>query len=516
MTSLLDDVVWRVDTTTDEIVTTIPVGRGAAGIAVDESGVWVGNSLDGTVTRIDPRTNAVVETIEVGGRPVDITIGPMGIWVAAAQTPGAPAPDEGAIRIGVIRDCYGFIGFASDTSLAGVLLPLVRRGGELAGASLVDGVHGVSIGGRPIEVLFACTAAHAWGLLIEARRLVEGEEVDLIVGPTWHLEADALHDYARRQPGVSFVPAASNQPTTLREPLPNFVGANGDGAQSMAGLGVYAFNDLGWRTAAVVTEPDISFWHEGSAGFIAEFCALGEEIVHRSSASELEPDFVQSFLAEFPDSGFDGLYISQQRLFPILAEQHDLLRGNLADKVVFESNVANGAGELGSRLIGTVVSGGYTDFAWVADIERPATPEYEQYVRDLDAFVPGGTDKTLVSTGPDVSHFVAMEMALQALEAVDGDVSNGQERLQAAFAEVEVDGPYGVITLDERLRAIMPNHLLKIRESPDGGIEYARFRVIENVEQTFNGYFTPSSPAPSATEPACVSGDPPPWAASSE
>ena len=130
VTSLLDDVVWRVDTTTDEIVTTIPVGRGAAGIAVDESGVWVANSLDGTVTRIDPRTNAVVETIEVGGRPVDITIGPMGIWVAAAQTPGAPAPDEGAIRIGVIRDCYGFIGFASDTSLAGVLLPLVRRGGE--------------------------------------------------------------------------------------------------------------------------------------------------------------------------------------------------------------------------------------------------------------------------------------------------------------------------------------------------------------------------------------------------
>ena len=515
VTALLEDVVWRIDPTTNEIVTTIPVGRGAAGVAADATGVWVAASLDGTVTRIDPRTNAVVETIDVGGRPVDVAIGPSGIWVAADRAPGSTTTDDDAIKIGVIRDCYGGIGFTSDTSLAGAQLPLARRGGALKGPSLEDGIEGVSIADRQIELVFACTAGHPWGLLVEARRLVEGERVDVVVGPTFHVEADAMHDYARRQPGVTFVAASASQSTTLREPAPNFIGANGDPAQNTAGLGSYAFNELGWRDAIVVTDVG-RIWHENAAGFIAEFCSLGGNIVHRAEATGFEPGFPESLLAEFPDDGFDGLYINHQSLFPILAAQHEALSGDLAGKVVFESNVANGAGELGERLIGTTVSAGYADFAWLAKIERPSTPAYEQYIRDLAELVPGGIDELpiLASTGPDVSQFVAMEMALQALEAVDGDLSDGQAALQSAFAEVEVDGPYGPIRLDERRRAIMPNHLLRIRANPEEGIEYGRFRVIDDVEQTFNGYFTGETPTPSATEPACMSGDPPPWAGS--
>ena len=509
VTALLDDVVWRIDPATNEVVTTIPVGRGAGGVAADASGVWVAASLDGTVTRIDPRTNAVAETIDVGGRPVDISAGPSGVWVVSDRA-SAQAEDD-ALKIGVIRDCYSALGFTSETSIAGAQLPLFRRGGSLMGRSLGAGVAGASIAGRPLELEFACTAGNPSGLLVEARRLVEGERVDVVVGPYWPDEADALHDYARRHPGITFVAVTSRQSTTLREPTANFIGANGDGAQNGAGLGAYAFNDLGWRTAAVVTEAT-GFFRENAAGFIAEFCALGGDIVHRAEATGFEPGFPDSFLDDFPDDGFDGLYVNQQVLFNILANGHDALAGNLSGKVLFESNVANRAGELGKRLVGTVVSAGYADFAWLAQIERPTTSVYEQYIRDLTNLVTGGTDELLASTAPDVAFFVAMEMALQALEAVDGDLSDGQAGLQAAFPDIEVDGPYGQIRLDERRRAIMPNHLLKIRESEEGVIEYQRFRIVEDVEQTFNRYFTPDSASPSATEPACVGGEPPPWA----
>jgi hypothetical protein len=50
-----------------------------------------------------------------------------------------------------------------------------------------------------------------------------------------------------------------------------------------------------------------------------------------------------------------------------------------------------------------------------------------------------------------------------------------------------------------------------------GGYELAlgtteSFRRIDNVEQTYNGCFTPDSPEPGRDSPACVAGNPPPWA----
>ena len=47
-----------------------------------------------------------------------------------------------------------------------------------------------------------------------------------------------------------------------------------DGAQWAAGLGDYAYNKLGWKTAAVIGD-DYSFPYTSLAGFIAEFCAVG-------------------------------------------------------------------------------------------------------------------------------------------------------------------------------------------------------------------------------------------------
>ena len=47
--------VVRIDPASNSVTTSIPVGRGPAGIAVGLGSVWVANSVDGTVSRIDPR-----------------------------------------------------------------------------------------------------------------------------------------------------------------------------------------------------------------------------------------------------------------------------------------------------------------------------------------------------------------------------------------------------------------------------------------------------------------------------
>ena len=154
VTSLLDDTVSRIDPKTNRITATIHVGRGVDGIAVGEGAVWVTSSIDDTVTRIDPKTNQVVAKVQLDSTPGEIATGAGGVWVTASKPAAAPPP--GAIKIGVLSDCAGPYGQMYDDTLAGAELPLLQRGGKLAGSRLTDGVDGVSIGGRPVLLFFGC------------------------------------------------------------------------------------------------------------------------------------------------------------------------------------------------------------------------------------------------------------------------------------------------------------------------------------------------------------------------
>jgi YVTN family beta-propeller protein len=62
----------RIDTSTNQVAATIPVGKNPSAVAVDGGGVWVANHDDGTVWRIDGRTNGVVLRSLAHGVPVDL------------------------------------------------------------------------------------------------------------------------------------------------------------------------------------------------------------------------------------------------------------------------------------------------------------------------------------------------------------------------------------------------------------------------------------------------------------
>ena len=75
-------LVARIDPTTGNIVQTIHVGNGPAGIAFGRGAAWVANSLDGTVSRIDPSTNQVAAVTPTGNGPVAIAVGSGLVWVS--------------------------------------------------------------------------------------------------------------------------------------------------------------------------------------------------------------------------------------------------------------------------------------------------------------------------------------------------------------------------------------------------------------------------------------------------
>src|SRR5262245_12158139 len=82
-----DNTVSVIDTTSNTVAATIPVGSGAGGVAVtpDGSTVYVANQGDNTVSVIDTTSNTVAATIPVGNEPFGVAVTPDGSTVYVAN-----------------------------------------------------------------------------------------------------------------------------------------------------------------------------------------------------------------------------------------------------------------------------------------------------------------------------------------------------------------------------------------------------------------------------------------------
>jgi branched-chain amino acid transport system substrate-binding protein len=80
------------------------------------------------------------------------------------------------------------------------------------------------------------------------------------------------------------------------------------------------------------------------------------------------------------------------------------------------------------------------------------------------------------------------------------------------------EAPWGDVKLDDNRQAISDVYVKKIVKDAngDGVPDVQTFRRIPEVDQTFNGVFSPDTPAPDRTNPKCVKGEPPPWVGNAE
>ena len=122
---------------------------------------------------------------------------------ALAAAAGGCGSDEQTVRIGVLTDCQGPLRGFEDAQLSGAELPFLRRGARLVG-------HGPRAAGSRrsrwaagrVELVRGCQETGEHTVYIEeARRLLETEQVDAIVGGA----SVVARDLARRYPDVPFV-----------------------------------------------------------------------------------------------------------------------------------------------------------------------------------------------------------------------------------------------------------------------------------------------------------------------
>jgi branched-chain amino acid transport system substrate-binding protein len=411
---------------------------------------------------------------------------------------GCGGKGETAVRIGILSDCYGPFSSAHELIIASAELPLMNRGGKLSGRKPSDGIEGASVAGRSVELVVGCITGTE-DVLPEARRLVEEDGAQILVGPLYPEHGLVLREYARARPETTFVIQPSGAPElTLTDPAPNVFRFGADNAQSSAGLGSYAYRELGWRTAATVAD-DTPYGWGSVAGFVAEFCALGGRIVDREWI-RLGADPATS-VRRIPRSA-EGVYLGAA-LSPMQgfvrrysALHHDLARRLLANEVLLRDP------QIAALVPGLVAAG---------SLPPQPTAAKQAYIAAFANAFP--TIPPASALAPLATPFRdGVEAALQALERVDGDLSRGGRRFRDALARLRIDTPAGQIQLDANRHAIAPNYLSRVTTGAQGKPAITTVKVVPNVEQTFGGYFQPSDPPPSRTSPACRQGNPPPWA----
>jgi branched-chain amino acid transport system substrate-binding protein len=415
-------------------------------------------------------------------------------------------PAASTIKIAVLSDCQGAFGSFDNQDLAGV----VAAFSQFAGAKPKnpnkprDGWTGGNIGGHPLKLVgVGCSNDKADTAIKETKRLMEQLGADIMIGPLSGDESIAVANYAKQHPTKTFVNgSAGAQDTTLKVQAPNFFRFNGDGAMWNAGLGDLAYNKLGWKTAAVVAD-DYSFAWTSAAGFIAEFCAVGGKVTKRVFPPLNTTDY-SSYAQQMP-TNVDGTFVAVggAGLIPFL-KAYEQAHGPIDGKK-FIGNLFWGTPgqfeQLSTRVTGAYVGGAGT----AGDLATPAAKNYSNHIigKWFKTIPPFGAAAPQAASTFVFGYYVNTWGLIQGLKAVNGDISGGQKKLQAAISKVKLATPYGPIHLDKNRQGVVPIYYQQLYQK-DGKLAVKTVGYIPQVDQTFGGTFSSSTPAPGRNSPACV------------
>ncbi|MFN3687543.1 ABC transporter substrate-binding protein [Salinarimonas sp.] len=372
--------------------------------------------------------------------------------------------------------------FAQEPITIGILVAL--EGAFAAGGA--DGVRNIELaiqqrggtaGGRPIRTIVAPTDTTPDTAVRQARKLVEQDGVDFIIGPLSGSEGIAIRDYAKTVPQMAIINGISGAlETTWVDPAPNFFRFNLDGAQWGQGLGTYVVEEKGWTRVAAVAA-DYSFGYTNFLGFAVDFCRAGGEIVDRFWVPLGSADFA-GVIAQLPDD-VDAIYLGMGGTDAInFLNQYDQAGADtnlIGGTIMADATVLASRGRAKEALIGTPTSG-----AFAPDNPDPA---WQEYVAAYQAAFPE-SERFPVPSLFGVGYYVATLAALEALDMVEGDLSNDQARFKEALSTMTLQTPLGEVTLNENRQATGSVFVTEVVEGPDGNLQSVFRARVDGVTQT--------------------------------
>ncbi|MBA3519848.1 MAG: ABC transporter substrate-binding protein [Rhizobiales bacterium] len=387
------------------------------------------------------------------------------MFLALTVATGLAAPSlalaqDDTIRIGVLATFEGPFTVLGEDGMRGAMTAVDEVGGMVAG--------------KTIEIVRGSSDASPDSAARAVRKLVEQDGVKIVVGPLSGDEGIVVKDYAKTQPEVTFINGSSAaQDTTLRDPAENFFRFSTDGAQWMAGLGAYAFNEKGYRKVATVAE-DYSFPYTQVFGFMAEFCKAGGTVPSKSWVPIGNKDY-SSVIAAIPDD-VDAIYVALGGADGVnFLTQYQQAGGEaplIGGSITVDQTVLSSKGKIRDVVIGTPSAGPIADTN-----DTPAWKAFVEAYKKQDGAFPS---PSLFAH----AYYVNTKAALLALEQVGGDVSDGGAKLRDALSKLSFETPTGKLSLDKNRNAVADIYLTEVSEGADGNLYNKFIKVIPQINQT--------------------------------
>jgi branched-chain amino acid transport system substrate-binding protein len=382
------------------------------------------------------------------------------VAVLAVLSGGALAQSAPPVKIGLLATLEGPFAAGGQDGMRGAELAVRQRNGVVAG--------------RKIEIIKASSDAKPDVAVNATRKLVEQDKVDVMVGPLSGSEGIAVKEYSKTQPAITFINGSSGaQATTLASPSPNFFRFNTDGGQWMVGLGKAAL-DKGYKRVMVIAE-DYAFPYSQVQGFMTEYCRLGGKVPLKAWVPLGGKDY-SSVIARIPKD-VDALVVVLGGADAVnFLNQYEQAGGDkplVGGSITVSQDILNYRGKRRDSLVGTIAG------APIADAYE--APEWKAFVADYKKNFPDGYPSPSLFA---LVYYINMKAALDGLEAVKGDLSDGQKKYRDALTKMVLKTPVGDVKLDANRQAIGTTFVTEVVKDAQGNLYNKVLRKIDNVNQT--------------------------------
>lgn len=431
-------------------VKSLSFNSAAGPISFDESGQSIRNVY---ITRV---------TMSAEGTPVQEVIQTIPS-VGLNWTPGqeAQAPAQGSsetVKIGVLNPTTGSLAANGEDVNTGIRL-------------YFDSISH-SVNGTPIELVFADTAANPDQALEQARRLIEQEQVDFLLGIVSSSVVVPVAQLADEQQIPLIVAVAGGAPAITGPDRSPFVFRTGiTTGQQEPPFAWYAVNTLGYTRAAMFAW-DFAAGHARAETFKGTFTAAGGEVLYELWPPVGTTDF-GPFIGQFNPSDVDVVYayfagpgaiafVNQMQEFGISQVTPIIGPGFLTEFEVLPG--------MGSSANGIISATHYTPVA--------TNPANEAFIAQFQAM---RGDDSLPGTYVE-SGYLASLVAAEAIKAVGGDMSDTQAFLDA-LQTLEVEGPSGPFRFSESGQGVRDLYIIEVIVAEDGTITHQIVDVVPGVSQ---------------------------------
>jgi ABC-type branched-subunit amino acid transport system substrate-binding protein len=325
----------------------------------------------------------------------------------------------GPIKVGHIFD---------DTGVEAVV-------GSLVKVAIQYTLGSATVAGRPIELFEADSKSTAEGAVEAARKLVEQDQVDVILGPTQIGQKNAVATYCaeKQVPMVLYNPTPSG-PLEENEWV---VGVGGSPGQFGTCIADYMYNVLGYRTISTLG-PDDTSGHAFFDPVTDYFTVLGGQVVQQQWATVPTDDW-SAYLTTVQDADALVAWVGGQGI-PLLTQYYDTgLYKRMPIVGAFQGfmdpwvprNIGETNQAAAENLLGAVCP-----LAWDPDSQNPANLAF---IEGMTPLKPWGKPADDGLAGPAQTG----QVLLAALESCATNLSNLS--LRDALLATSITGPEGPV-----------------------------------------------------------------------